>query len=50
MSLGKNEAGKIYADYTENIKEKIIIGDDGFRDFMFGTGSISVWGEDGIDI
>ena len=50
MFVGTEQASKVYADYTGNNAEKVVIREDGFGDFMVGPGSISVWVEDGIEL
>lgn len=50
MFLGKEQAKKIYSDYTGNNKGQVTINEEGYGDFMVGPASISVWVESGIDL
>ena len=50
MFLGLEESNKEYSDYTGNNEGKVTIDQEGFGEFMVGSGSISVWVEDGIQI
>jgi alpha-amylase len=50
MFVGEDKSGKIYADYTGNHNEEVIIDDEGYGQFLVGPGSISVWIEAGIDL
>ena len=50
MFVGEEQTGKVYADYTGNNENKVIIEDDGFGSFVVAPGSISVWIEDGIEL
>lgn len=43
MDVNKKNAGKKYYDITENIKEEVIINEDGIGTFLVKENSVSVW-------
>jgi alpha-amylase len=48
MFLGDGHTGKVYADFTGNCLDKILIDHENYGAFSAEPGSISVWLEDGI--
>lgn len=50
MFLGDDQAGKVYADFTGNCLDKVIIDHENYGEFSAEPGSISVWLEDGITL
>lgn len=48
MFLGEGQAGKVFADFTGNCLDKILIDDECYGLFCAEPRSISVWLEDGI--
>lgn len=47
MSVGPEEAGKVYRDYTGSIQDTITIDDEGYGDFMVGDRDVSCWAVEG---
>lgn len=45
MFVGKEEAGKIYKEYTGDNSKEIKIDQDGFGNFEVGPGTITCWSE-----
>lgn len=45
MFVGKEEAGKIYKEYTGDNSNEIIIDEEGFGEFEVGPGTITCWSE-----
>ena len=45
MFVGKEEAGKIYKEYTGDNSNEIIIDEEGFGEFEVGPGTITCWSD-----
>ncbi|VTS16922.1 cytoplasmic alpha-amylase [Streptococcus pseudoporcinus] len=43
MEVGNLYAGQTFVDYLGNCSEEIIIGEDGWADFIVEPGSIAAW-------
>jgi alpha-amylase len=43
MFVGKERSGQVWVDLTNTRAERIMIGEDGFADFLVNGGSVSVW-------
>ncbi len=48
MFVGEGQVGKVYADFTGNCLDKIVIDNENYGEFCAEPGSISVWLEDGV--
>lgn len=43
MEVGEIYAGKTFVDYLGNCEQEVVIGDDGWGDFLVASASISAW-------
>ncbi|HGD4310216.1 TPA: alpha-amylase domain-containing protein, partial [Streptococcus agalactiae] len=43
MEVGEIYAGKTFVDYLGNCEQEVVIGDDGWGDFLVESASISAW-------
>lgn len=50
MHFGQEQTGKIFADYTGNCQEKVVVDEEGYGEFIAEGGTLSVWLEDGLEL